>query len=142
MAVGTFTFFDEFKGILGDKLIDLDDDVIKCMVIHTTTPTAADATPTYSDYSANECPTGGNYVTGGTDIVAAWSEASGTATLTTGANPTWAPHASHTTAAIYAIIYSETSTLKHAIGFIELGTVNMVTTTLTITFGADLFDLV
>ena len=144
MAAGDFTTFEEFIGVLGNKLVDLDTDTIKVAVLKSTvTPTAADATPAYGatsgiDYDGNEVAFGGTYTTGGASITCTFTEAAGSApfvaSVTT--NASWVANGSNSTDARWMLVYSDTATNKNAIGFLDLGAnVNMQTTDLSLNTG-------
>jgi len=118
MAAGDFTLFEEFSATISN-LHDLDSDTIKlALITSATAPTAADATPALADYT--ECSAGGNYVAGGTDMNATFTEASGTATFD-GDNITWSKNASNPTDARYALVHDTTTV--GAIGWYDLGAV-------------------
>ena len=125
MARGDLTLFEEFALQIGLKTMQLETDVLKVALIKiAATPTAADASPTYSDYSANEV-SGSNYTAGGATIATnTYTEADGTAKLD-GDNVTWTQHASGfavgaSTGAAWGIIYDDGATAKSAIAFVEL----------------------
>jgi hypothetical protein len=66
MARGDITVFDaaEYNAWIGAH--DLSSNTLKLGIVDDTiTPTAADTTPTWGDYSTNEVTNAGNYVTGG-----------------------------------------------------------------------------
>ena len=133
MAVGTIVTFNETLVPLTNGTILAASDV-KIGLITAGTPTAADTTPTWSDYSGSEA-VGGTYTTGGTSLgaISAVFVANGTGVMMDSTtNPTWAADGSNSAAVTYGIIYEVTGDL--AIAFIELGTVNMQTSTLTITW--------
>lgn len=123
MATGDFTLFNEHSLSPGSEkhLFGGANDVLKVMLIdNTTPPTAADTTPTYSDYSANEM-TEDNYTAGGEEITNdTWTQASGVASLA-GDDVSWSQHATGFSDAYWAVVYNDTEATKMAIGFIELG---------------------
>jgi hypothetical protein len=126
MATGDFTIFEEFTTDLGTEVHNLSSDVLKFGIIdNTTPPTAADATPTWSDYSANEISTGGGYTGPVTLTDVTYTEASGTATLA-GDSFTISSNASgQASTTAWGILYNETAASDQAIGFFELGTIDI-----------------
>ena len=142
MAQGDITFFNEFLEDEGTEIHQLSTDELKCALTDgTTTPTASTADPRWgaggtTNFSAEEVTPGGNYTTGGTDVVNTFSESAGTATL--GATDiSWAQNASNPTNARWGIIYNNTSTGKEAVAFVDLGSsFNMTTGDLSISWGS------
>ena len=145
MAQGDFTLFEEVLNALDE--IDWDADTFKVSLVKDggSDPTAADSVPAYSGGTTNwngasdEVDDGGNYTNGGATVASpTFVEAGGDATFDDdGSNVSWSSHASNDTAARWAIMYDDTTTIKHAIGFIDLGTAfDMTTGDLTITFAA------
>jgi hypothetical protein len=122
MARGDLTVFEEFALTIGSKKIDFANDTFKVALIdNTAAPAASNATPTWSDYSANEC-SGTNYTAGGYTLTGdSWAEAAGVATFDDTGNVTWSQHASGFTDAYYAILYSDTSTNDDCVCFIDMG---------------------
>lgn len=122
MARGDFTLFEEFAENIGGGDHDFTSDTLKLGIVDDTlTPTAADATPTWGDYSANEVGTGGNYVADGVTLTTVtYTEASGVATLDAD-NVSIDQHASGFTDGHWAILYNSTHASGAAIGFIDLG---------------------
>jgi hypothetical protein len=125
MARGDLVLFEEFAHQIGMKTMNLETDTIKVALIKiAATPTAASASPTYSDWSANEV-SGSNYTAGGATIASnTYTEADGDAKFD-GGNVTWSQHASGfavgaSTGAAWGIIYDDGATSKSAIGFVEL----------------------
>lgn len=109
-------------------------------------PTAADLTPTYSDYSANEV-NGTNYTAGGVVITGTgYTESGGTSTLAA-TSAAWTSldltAGADSTLASYGLIYNDTATGDPAIGFINFGTtVGGSGGDLTVTFtNSKIFDL-
>ncbi len=138
MARGDVTIFEEAMASMIDGGWETADD-IKCAVLDdTTTPTAADATPTLGDYT--EVGTGGTYGAGGTSLGtlgACVTEAAGTVTFDSATNPTWAQNASNDVDAYWGLIYNDTDATDSAIGFVDLGgPVDMSAGDLTITWNA------
>ena len=124
MATGTLTLFEEFAGQIGSEnhVFTTGGDVIKVgLVDNVVTPTAADATPNWSDYSVNEVGTGGNYTaTGETLANQTYTEVAGVANFDAD-NIDIAQNAAGFTNAYWAIIYNDTNATDMAIGFVELG---------------------
>jgi len=138
MARGDVTVFDEAKA----KMLDGDwastDHFYLAICDDTTTPTAADATPTLGDYT--EVGSGGTYVAGGTDLgtlADLVTEAAGTMTFDSATNPTWAQDAGNDVDAYWGILYNFTDAGKDAVLFVDLGgPVDMTAGDLTITWSA------
>jgi len=137
MATGDVTVFNEAKL----KMIEGDwgstDPFYLAIVDETITPTAASTTPTWSDFSANECPNG-TYAADGTSLgtlATLVTDDGGTGMkFDSATNPTWAVHASHTATATWGIIYNSVS--DDAVAYVELGTVDMSAGDLTVTWSA------
>ena len=140
MATGDVVVFEEAKAkmIAGDWATT--DDFYLAIVDATVTPTADFATPTWSDFSANEVTgAAGGYVVNGTDLgalSALVSEAAGTMTFDSATDPTWALKAGHSTDATWGIIYNFTDATQDALAYVELGTVDMTAGVLTVTWNA------
>ena len=126
MARGDFTVFEEFVLALGSKEHNIGaTDVLKLgIVTNVVTPTAADATPTWADYSANDVSAAGGYVADGLTLtftgVTRWEEAAGTATLDAD-DISLSQNGSGFTDAYWGILYNSSSTGNQAIGFLDLG---------------------
>ena len=122
MASGALTPFQEFVGQLGSAKHNFDSDTLKLgLVDDVLTPTAADATPTWSDYVANEVGTGGGYTANGLTLASVtWGEVDGTGTLDA-ANIALAQDASGFTNARWGILYNDTEATDMAIAFVDLG---------------------
>ena len=120
MARGDLTIFEEFVGQIGGEHHNFASDVLKLGIINNTAaPTAADATPTWSDYSANEVATTGGYTANGETVGSVtWAEVAGTATLD-GANVSLTQNASGFTDGHWGILYNDTSTTDMAIAFVN-----------------------
>lgn len=123
MATGDFTVFEEFADQIGEEGHKLDTDTLKLgLVDDTLTPTAADATPTWADYSANDVSPAGGYTADGITLSGVtWTEAAGVATLDDTGNISLAQNASGFTDARWGILYNDTNAGKMAIGFLDLG---------------------
>ena len=123
MPAGDFYLFNDFSRQMGDPVDRSNfpaDTIMVALVDDTKTPTVADVTPTWSDYSLNEV-SGANYVAGGKEITGrTWTEVSGVATLD-GVDLVWVQSGSGFTNARWAIVYNTTQSADIAIGFIDLG---------------------
>lgn len=84
MAKGDTIVFQETMLELGKGTIDFSSDTFKLGIIDDTITPAVDQTsPTWSDFSANEVSTAGNYTSGGETLTTVgWAMASGIATMT------------------------------------------------------------
>lgn len=122
MARGDLTVFEEFSLQIGDGEHDFQTDVLKLGIVDATiTPTGSDATPTWTDYSANEVGTGGGYIAGGLTLASVtYTEAGGVATLDA-ADVSIVQNASGFADGYWAIIYNDTNGTDMAIAFVELG---------------------
>ena len=122
MARGDFTLFEEFADNIGEEIHNFASDTLKLgLGDDTITPTAADATPTWSDYSANEVSTAGGYTENGETLGSVtYTEADGVATLDA-ANVSLAQDGSGFTDAYWGILYNSSAAGGNAIGFIDLG---------------------
>jgi len=124
MATGDVTIFEEFAAQLGaeNHILTNGGDTIKLGIVDdTVTPTAADASPTWSDYSANEVSAAGGYVADGLTLAnQAYTEAGGVATFDAD-NISLSQDAGGFTDAYWGIIYNDTNASDMAIGFVELG---------------------
>lgn len=122
MATGDVVMFNESGLDAWQKVHDLPNDALKVGIVdNTITPTAADATPRWSDYSANEVVSTGNYVAGGMILTTV------TLTMVSGV-PTLAAddinialHASGFVDGYWGILFNDTAGNDEAIGFIDLG---------------------
>jgi hypothetical protein len=146
MAQGDFTLFEEVLNALDD--IDWDADTFKVSLVKDSgsDPLAADPLPAYSGGTTNwngaldEASDAGTYTNGGTAIgTPTFTEVGGVATFNDdGSNLSWAQDASNDTAVRWAILYDDTTTPKHAIGFYDLGSAfDMTTGDLSITFSSN-----
>ena len=122
MARGDFTLFEEFAREVGEGVHNLNNaDTLKIGLLdNTTPPTAADASPRWADYVANEVSTAGGYTADGETLTTvSYTEAAGVATLDSD-GVSLAQNGSGFTDAYWAILYNDTATNDEAIGFIEL----------------------
>jgi len=138
MAVGDITFFNEAKAYMLDGGWEAADDLKLAICDNTTAPTAATASPTLSDFT--QVGTAGTYVSGGTSL-GNWgafvTQSSGTVTMDSTTNPTWAQNASNDTDAYWGIVYNDTDASDAALCYVDLGgPVNMATGSLTVTWNA------
>ena len=116
MPTASFNKFNDFAEQIGLKKINLDTDVLKVFLTNAT-PVATDTifgTPA-------EITAGNGYPAGGTDAQGVWTETpAGTGSLTctdivwTAAGGTIGPFR-------YAVLYDDTSTAKHLIGWWDYG---------------------
>jgi len=121
MARGDLTVFEEFAEQIGEEQHNFASDVLKLGIVdNTLTPLANIATPTWSDYSANEVSTAGNYTANGETVGSiTFTEAAGVATLD-GADVVISQDGSGFTDAYWAILYNDTNGTDMAIAFVEL----------------------
>ena len=139
MARGDWVTFEEFSLDVGSKVHDLSSDTLKLGLIDdTTAPTAADATPRWADYSANEVGTGGGYPANGITLTGVtFTEADGVATLDDTGNISLSQDGSGFTDAYWGILYNDTAAADQAIGYLDLGgPVSEVAGAVTITWNA------
>ena len=137
--MATFNKFQCFVGDLGDKVHDLDADLLKVYLTNAAPSASADSVKAdLAEISAE-----GGYPSGGTDITNVWSETSGTGTLsgtdvvftaTTGFGPFR-----------YAVIYNDTPTTPAdpLIGWYDYGSSISAGAgeTFTVDFGASILTL-
>lgn len=122
MARDDLLTFEEFTLNIGLKEFNLETDVLKLGLVDSTiTPTIAQTSPTWGDFSANEVSTGGGYPAGGIVIANnTYTEASGVATLD-GDDLALILDLSGFTDAFWGILYSDTHATDGALGFLDLG---------------------
>ena len=129
MASGDLTIFNAFSETIGEKLVDLENDVFKVGLITTaTTPAVTDADPRWgaggtTNLSTNEVTPGGNYSAGGSTIATNTNTLSGAVTTFDGGDISILSNVSNPTDARWGIIYSDTDVGKRAVGFVDLGLV-------------------
>ena len=135
MATGDLTVFEEFADEIGEKIHALGSDTLTVGIIdNTTPPTAADATPRWGDYSANQIGTGGGY-TGPVDLTGStYTEANGVATLAANSFTISQNASGQGSVTAWAILYNNTATNDEAIAFIELGVIDITAGDLVIRF--------
>ena len=142
MARGDLTVFEEAKAYIVDGGWEPADEIWVGLVTNSPAVTAASAVPAYAAGGTTNftaIATAGNYAAGGQllDTLANMvTEAAGVMTFDdTGANVSWAQHASNPTTAMFAIIYHKTTGL--AIAMLDLaGPIDMQAGDLTITWNA------
>lgn len=137
--MATYNKFNDFAEQIGLSLINLNTDVLKVYL----TNTAPVATNTVFGTPA-EISAGNGYTAGGEDATNVWSESpAGTGSLTC-TDIVWTASGGTIGAFRYAVLYSDTSTLNHLIGWWDYGssitladgetfTADFAATTLTIT---------
>lgn len=121
MARGDLIVFEEFSLQLGTKQHDLSSDVIKAGIVDATlTPLANIATPTWTDFSANEVSTGGGYPAGGIVLAnVVYTEVGGVAKLDAD-DISILQDAGGFADGFWVIIYNFTNGTEMAICFVEL----------------------
>jgi len=138
--MATFNKFETFVGDLGDKVHDLDADLIKVYLTNATPSTSADSIKT----DLAEITAENGYTAGGDDIQNAWAEASGTGTLTgvdvviTASGGTVGPFR-------YVVLYNDTPTspADPLIAWWDYGSIVTLqdTETFTVDFGASVLTI-
>lgn len=121
MARGDLTVFEEYSKQLGDKAHDFQSDVLKAGIVDATlTPLANIATPTWSDFSANEVSAAGGYVAGGLTLAnVVYTEVDGVSKLDAD-DIAMIQDAGGFTDGFWVIIFNDTNGTKMAIAFVEL----------------------
>ena len=122
MAIGSATLFNEAQLDAWKGVHVLGTNTLKLVIIdNTTAPAADDATPRYSDYSANEVSNAGGYTTGGITLTTVTlTMISDIATLKAD-DILLAMDAAGFTDGHYGILINDSATNKEAIGFWDLG---------------------
>jgi len=126
MAQGDVTFFEETWAAMHEDM-NLETDTFKMCILDTgATPAAADAVPAYSggttNFNTDEVANGGNYATGGATLAnPAITEAAGAVTFDTDDPATWSQDGSNPTDALYGLVYDDTTTIKYALCWIDIG---------------------
>lgn len=135
MATGDLTVFEEFADEIGEKIHALGSDALTFGIIdNTSAPTAADTTPRWGDYSANQISTGGGY-TGPVALTGVtYTEANGVATLAANSFTISQNASGQSSTTAWGIIYNDTATNDEAIAFVELGTIDITSGDLVIKF--------
>ena len=122
MARGDLVVFEEFALDVGLGVHNLNTGAMTVgWIDNTTPPTAADSTPTWASYSANEC-TGTNYTTGGDPLTGVtYDEADGVGTFDDTADFTWTQDPAGPTDIYWVILYNNTAASDQAIAYIDMG---------------------
>lgn len=126
MATVNVSVFNQFRADLGNKIHDLDTDVIKlALVTSAVAPTIGDALPHFGgtgtvNYATNECTPGGNYTAGGVTLGSVDFVMSGATVPWRAAKVLIAANGANPTDARYAIIYNSSAATKRCIAFIDL----------------------
>jgi hypothetical protein len=138
MARNDWVTFQEFSLDLANGVHNLGSDTFKVALIdNTTVPTAADATPRWADYSANEV-SGTGYTAGGYTLTGvSTSEAAGVTTFDDTGNVLWSQNAAGPTDIYWAVLYNDSASADQAIGFLDMGgAVSLVDGDVSITWNA------
>ena len=116
MAAGSWVIYHEFKLALGNKLVDLDTDTLKCALFLSTSNagSASLATARYATLT-NQHANGNGYTTGGVTVAGTFSNSSGTITFDV-ADPSWTASGGSIVAR-FAVLYSDTATNKDLIAY-------------------------
>jgi hypothetical protein len=115
MAAGDLTLFEEYTLANNNGVHDLDTDVLKCGFT-SDTPTAADVTPTWGDYTAEN---GGNFPSTPDTVTGTLSEVGGVTTFDLTTNLSYASNPSNPTDIKYAVLYNSSKS-DQGIGFVEI----------------------
>lgn len=135
--MASYNKFNCFVGDLGLKLHNLNTDSLQIYL----TNSAPVATNTVYNTPA-DLTTANGYTAGGQAITNAYSQTSGTGTLTSAASVVWTA-----TGAVgpfrYVVLYNNTSATKPLIGWWDYGSsISLANTdTFTVTFGANVFTI-
>ena len=122
MARNDWVTFEEFSLDLADGEHDLGADTFKVGLLDdTTAPTAADGTPRWGDYSANEV-SGTGYTAGGATLSGtAVAEVGGVTTFDDTGNVTWSQNGAGPTDIYWAVLYNDSAAADQAVGFLDMG---------------------
>lgn len=120
MARGDVLTFQEFSYQLGLEQHNFSTDVLKLGIVDATiTPVIGQATPTWTDFSANEVSTAGGYPAGGIIIAnPTWTQVGNVSTLN-GDDIAIVQNIAGFTDAFWGIIYNFTNATEMAISFLE-----------------------
>jgi hypothetical protein len=123
--MATFTFFHEFKGNLGLKLIDLEVDVIKAAL--TNIAPVAGTDDELADIT--QIAAGNGYLAGGVDVTGTWAETgAGTGVWRfTGTDFSWTASGGDIATFRYVVVYSDTSVGDKLIGYLDVGAATTIT---------------
>jgi hypothetical protein len=120
MAASQFAIFHTFKVRLGNKLLDLDADDIKCALLDSGWTPSLSTNEDWADISANEITDTG-YTAGGLSVTnESFTNAAGTVTFDCD-DPSWVAGAGGI-AARYCVFYDNTDTAKTLICYSLLDT--------------------
>ena len=138
MAAGDIFWFDEAMSLDYFAGWATTDD-IKCAVLdNTTAPAVTTVSPALADFT--EVGAAGSYTAGGTSLgnwAAINSQTTGTGTVDSTTNPTWAQNGSNDADAYWALLYNDTQAGDPAFAYVDLGgPVDMSAGSLTITWNA------
>lgn len=137
MATGDLTVFEEFADDLGEGVFTLSAGLTFGIINNTAAPTAADATPAWGDYSANQIGTGGGY-TGPVALTGiTYTEAGGVATLQANSFTISQNASGQSSTTAWGIIYDDDVTTPRAdpaLAYVELGTIDITAGDLVIKF--------
>ena len=137
MATGDLTVFEEFADDIGEGFHTFGSDTLNFGIINNTAaPTAADATPAWGDYSANQIGTGGGY-TGPVALTGVtYTEVGGVATLAANSFTISQNASGQSSVTAWGIIYNDTEAARPdaAVAFVELGTIDITAGDLVIKF--------
>jgi hypothetical protein len=118
MARGDFLTFEEFRKSMADGSHDLDGDSFSVILI-TTLPNIADATPDSADYT--EVAAGGGYSTGGITMTTTYTESAGVATFADSAAKVWTAAAGSPTDIVAGLVINTTHAgTTDAVGFVDM----------------------
>lgn len=138
--MATYNKFENFVGDLGDKVHDLDADVLKVYASNAAPSASADTIKT----DLAEITAENGYPSGGSDITGVWSEATGTGTLTA-TDVTWTASGGSFGPLRYVVLYNDTPTspLDPLIGWWDYGSSVTINDgeSFTVDFGANVFTV-
>jgi hypothetical protein len=128
MARGDLIVFNEFLISMGENLINLETDTFLLgLITDSVTPVVDTATPTWDgtssqEFDGNEVSQGGGYPLGGISVPNVVFERTGAVAKfdDDDTNISLAQNGSGFTNAFWGILYSDTSSAKNAVAFLEL----------------------
>ena len=138
MARNDWVTFEEFSLDLANGVHAMASDTFKLGLINNDTPpTAADATPRWADYSANEV-SGTGYTAGGYSLTGTGtSEADGVTTFDDTGNVTWSQNGAGPTDIYWGVLYNASASADQAVGFVDMGgAVSLVDGDVSVTWNA------
>lgn len=123
MARNDLTVFEALGDDVAQGKHDFETDVFRLGLIdNTTPPTAADVSPSWNDYSANEVGTGGGYTAGGIAVPLSVARVAEVTTIDDDSGDiTIAENESGFDDAYWGILYNDTHADKPAVAFVDLG---------------------